>query len=123
MPGRPLKKIIRDKFINLLEYLQDTISIRWLIALPSLFGLFLGLLWIIIGKQLYGTLPRIPNLIMGSIGFTLMGFSGIVIIVKREVPGTFTSIRGIPAIVIGASVTVFLWGMAFMVIYRIIFGY
>jgi hypothetical protein len=123
MPDRHLKKKIRDKFINLTEYLKNTLDIRWLIAMPSLLGLLLGLLWINIGKQIYGTLPRIPNLIMGSIGFFLMGFSGIVIMIKREIPGTFKSIRGIPALVIGVSVTIFLWGMAFMIIYRIIFGY
>lgn len=121
MPDHTHKKMSRlNKYI---EYLQDTVNIRWLIALPAFLGLFLGLLWITIGEKIYGTLPRIPNLIMASLGLFLMGLSGVVIMEKQEFPGTYNSIRGIPALVIGAAITIFLWGIAFMIIYRIIFGY
>jgi hypothetical protein len=117
------KEKITVRFTKYIKYLNDTIDIRLLIALPSLLGLLVGLLWITIGQQIYGTLPRVPNFVMAYVVLFMMGFSGIVIILKKELPGTFTSIRGVPALIIGAAVTLFLWGLAFLGIFKIITGH
>jgi hypothetical protein len=122
-PHNRIKDKIMIRFVRYLKYQTDTIDIRLLIALPSLLGLLIGLLWITIGQHLYGTLPRIPNFIITSVVLFMMGFSGIVIMLKKEFPGTITSIRGIPAIAIGVAVTIFLWGLAFLGIFRIIIGH
>jgi hypothetical protein len=110
----------RDKMKSRISYLMQTTNTRLLIALPSLIGLLIGLLWIFFGKIIYGFLPTLPNFIIVSIVLFMMGFSGIVIIIKKEVPGTFSSILGIPAILIGLAMTAFFWGLAFLGIFKIL---
>jgi len=61
---------------------------------------------------LLALLPFAALAISISLGFFIMGFLGVVAIVKKEIPIKHGFIRGKPAVIIGLLTTVFLWGMA-----------
>lgn len=103
-----LKDETKIRFVKYVGYLTESYSSRMLIGIPFLLGLILITLW-----GLNKTLSNIQNFILVCITFFIWGFCGIVIIIKRELPGTFASLKGIYAIIIGAMVTIFFWGLAF----------
>ncbi|HUI88202.1 MAG TPA: hypothetical protein VLX61_05710 [Anaerolineales bacterium] len=55
-----------------------------------------------------GPLP--PSLL--SLIFFVGGFTGFIIMVRREIPAVLFTITGVPATVVGGLVTIFLWGAA-----------
>jgi hypothetical protein len=110
----------KGKLARYIEYQKDTINIRLLIGLPFLVGLVVGLLWILVGNQRTGELPEISNSIMTNLVFFIWGFSGVVVMIKRELPGSFFSLRGFIALLVGIAWTVFFWGLAFTGFYQLI---
>jgi hypothetical protein len=88
--------------------------------MPFILGIIVIILWESLGKALHGTMGENSNLIITCITFFIWGFSGVVIMAKREVPGTVSSITGTFAFLIGLIVTVFFWGLAFLGAYRML---
>lgn len=115
-----LAERLKARITIYINHFTDSYKTRILIVSPFILGLLVGSLWMIIGKKMFGTLPHVQNLIMAYITFFIWGFSGVVIIVKREVPGTFISIKGVHAIIIGLMETAFCWGIAFRGIYLLL---
>ena len=76
-------------------------------ALAFVITLLAGYLW-------NGPLP--PTML--SLIFFVGGFTGFIIIVRREIPAVIFTIMGLPAIVAGSLMTIFLWGAAFYIILR-----
>ncbi len=44
-----------------------------------------------------------------SLGFSIIGISGVIIVIKKEAPSGRSSIRGTWAVVLGTIVTIFFW--------------
>jgi hypothetical protein len=47
-----------------------------------------------------------------SLGSFIAGFTGIIIVTRKEIPAGFTSIRGTRAVVEGVLITILFWGSA-----------
>jgi len=111
--GRELKRWLR--------YQMQESTVFW-ILLPFFFGIFIYII-ADLGRQLayQGVLPLHVNYIVGCSVFFSWGFSGIAIIVRREVPYTFF-FRGIPAIIAGGFLVLLFWGMAIFGFWRIFMG-
>ena len=67
---------------------------------------------ILFGYFWNGPLP--PQML--SLIFFVGGFTGIIIVVRREFPAVLFTITGVQAIVEGSIVTIFLWGAAAYII-------
>ena len=80
-------------------------------VLPVLLGLAI---MILVGYFWIGPLPPL----MLSLIFFVGGFTGIIIVVRREIPVVLFTIKGIQAIVEGSVVTLFFWGSALYIILR-----
>jgi len=73
------------------------------LAILTLFGYFWN-----------GPLPPL----MLSLIFFVGGFTGVIVVVRREFPAVIFTITGVQAIVEGSLVTVLLWGAAAYIITR-----
>jgi hypothetical protein len=51
-----------------------------------------------------------------SLGSFFAGFTGIIIMTRKEIPTVVTSIRGTRAIIEGALITIILWGVSIFVL-------
>ena|SRR5271157_1667375 len=69
---------------------------------------------ILFGYFWNGPLPPL----MLSLIFFVGGFTGIIIVVRREFPAVLFTITGLQAIVEGSLVTVLLWGAAAYIIWQ-----
>ncbi len=56
------------------------------------------------------------NLVVISLGTFIMGLSGIMIIVRKEIPTATTRFRGTRAIIEGILLTLFFWGITIIVL-------
>jgi hypothetical protein len=54
-----------------------------------------------------------------SLSFFIAGFTGLIVIIRREIPMIFNTISGLQAIIEGGIVTIFCWGVA---IYIYLYG-
>lgn len=61
-------------------------------------------------------LPKLPNRVTFSLAAFIGGFSGVIIIIRKEAPSSFVSIRGVPAVILGIIGTVLLWICAIIVL-------
>ena len=50
-----------------------------------------------------------PSRATFSLAAFIAGFSGVIIIIRKEVPSSFASIRGVPAVIIGIIGTLLFW--------------
>ena len=98
---------IKIRVSNYISYLANSYNARILIVIPFILGLI-----VIAFSTINGDLNHLQNIILACATFFIWGFCGILIIALREVPGTFTSIKGTYAIIIGGIVTIFFWGLA-----------
>jgi hypothetical protein len=103
------------------KYQMQESTVFW-ILLPFFLGIFILIIANLIGRIAFqSTLPPQINNIVAYCVFFSWGFSGIAIIVRREIPFTFF-FRGIPAIIAGGFVLLFFWGMAILGFWRIFMG-
>lgn len=81
-----------------------------------------------------GLLPMIPVLVSdsapnfkklgavpGLLTSFIWGFTGVVIVLRKEYPA-FVTLRGCPAVLIGAIGTVVAWGFALLFLLYVLFG-
>src|SRR4030095_2677945 len=50
-----------------------------------------------------------PTSAVFSLSAFIAGFSGVIIAIRKEIPSSFRSIRGMPALITGIGVTVLCW--------------
>ncbi len=85
---------------------DNNIDDPWLPLIPAIAG---GLIWIIFGFIHSGIDPKFDI----SLGFFLMGFTGLNWAKRREVPhGYAPPYTGITALIMGILWTLIFWGMA-----------
>jgi hypothetical protein len=107
------------RFINWLKCQMEE-STATLAVLPFLLGIiFLGIAnWIC---QLFYPMG-VPKMISNTITcttFLIFGTTGIIFVVRREVPYSLI-LRGIPAIIVGILWWMFFWGIAIFGFWRIL---
>jgi hypothetical protein len=105
---------LAKRFFEMLEYQQSTQQLGLAILMPVIIGLVVGSLLSFIGKSVYGDLPRDVETGIFSVGSFICGFSGLPIITRKEFPGTFRSIEGVQAVMIGIFVMAFFWGLSLL---------
>jgi len=49
-------------------------------------------------------------------GLFIAGFSGVIIAIRKEAPGSLVSIRGVPAVIIGIIGTLLFWSSAIIIL-------
>ncbi len=90
----------------------DALNKQFTVYIPGFIGL--GILIIV------GLLPfKINPVPILAIALFLTGISGIIVIVRREIPTGFYVVKGKPAVVQGTIAVAILWGAA---LYLILFG-
>jgi len=61
-------------------------------------------------------LPKHPSDVTFSLAAFIAGFSGVIIVIRKEVPSSLVSIRGVPAVIIGIIGTVLFWSSAIIIL-------
>ena len=59
-----------------------------------------------------------PSNMIFSLSAFIAGFSGVIIIFRKEVPSSFASIRGMPALIIGSVVTLLCWSISIVILFE-----
>ena len=59
-----------------------------------------------------------PSNAVFSFAAFIAGFSGVIIIFRKEVPSSFASIRGVPALIIGSVVTLLCWSISVVILFE-----
>jgi predicted neutral ceramidase superfamily lipid hydrolase len=91
------------------NYYLKTFIVRLLTWVPVLLGL--GLLFL--SKR-----PVSPNIV--SISFLIIGFNGLIVVVRQEIPLISGAISGRQAVIEGIIITILFWiGAAYIFIYGI----
>lgn len=54
-------------------------------------------------------LPKHPSDLTFALAAFIAGFSGVIITIRKEVPSSFVSIHGVPAVIIGIIGTILFW--------------
>lgn len=65
--------------------------------------------WVIYSPFLFGFMALAISL---SLGFFIVGFTGVIVAVRKEMPSGWGTIRGPMAIVVGVLTTILFWGLA-----------
>ena len=91
-------------------------GITFLFLAPIFFAMFIGVFSAWVYRRIYFHNPVQPFIdIMVSIYLLIMGLSGLMVVIKKELPPMlFISIRGIPAIIIGIVWIIFFWGLVLL---------
>jgi hypothetical protein len=111
MPKNTSYNTEKELFRWLRLQMQES-TVFW-ILLPFFFGIIILIVSGVLGQLfLQGNLPPNINNIVAYCVFFCWGFSGIAIILRREVPYTFF-FRGIPAIIAGGFVLLLFWEWQF----------
>lgn len=79
--------------------------------IPVLFGVLILIFWVIVKKQIYPTSPPIYNYFVLMVFSIIIGFVGIIYILRKEMPGPLSSIviRGKLAVIVGILLVMFFW--------------
>ena len=85
---------------------------RFLLSLMTITPAIIGLGILLVGN---GPFERL----MTSLGFFVSGFTGVIIIIRKEIPIPIGSIQGKRAVVEGLLFTIVLWSIA---LYGLLFG-
>ena len=81
-----------------------------LVALPFVIGLFGGYLLMTIFRNMYnGNIPLNLKFLIADFFFFSFSLSGLVMIVRKEVPAIIYPIRDLPAVIIGILWVAFFW--------------
>ena len=95
---------------------MSSLSLAQLVFTPTVVGLLGLFLWIELREELLKNIQtpfiQTVDLLIFILGFYLPGLGGVIVMARRELPQLFFTIRGKPAILLGALITIVFWGIA-----------
>lgn len=103
------------RFKNFFQRLQS-LSVSQLVFLPLFLGFFLIIIWIIIRGNLEGTQFEV---LIFNIILIVFGFSGIPIILRKELPSPWHT-KGVPAVVRGILIVLGVWLIPILSLWKFI---
>ena len=93
------------------DYLLHS-SIHVVTAIPVILSTLLFLGWALVARQIYGSVPpRRSTAAVGAIAAFVLGFSGVIQVLRREGPGVWfrSTVRGILPVISGTILAAVMW--------------